>query len=373
MILVRYIAKEISYIFMAVSSVLVFIGLSNQFVKYLAKAATGQLPVATVLKIITLYIPELFGFLAPISLFVAILFTLGRLYADSEAQVLLTSGFAWGFLLKTVMQVAIIIAVVVALLTTWVIPNIATYRERLITDGQAIGVVQSIIPEQFQILEGGKLVFYVEKVLGAQDLQRVFIASCPNQEQIETDNAMVVVTADAATIKQVNNEKDFYIILNNGQRYIGVPGDANYSITSFSEYGRELIYNPEPLPSFQRLISTSSLMHSNYAGDIAEFQWRLSIPLSVIVLSILAVPLSKVSPREGRYAKFLPGIILYIGYYNILTVTRRLVSTQDIYEYSMWLVHGVFLGLAILLLAHASGYLHQYLSIVKFKRRNRVE
>ena len=181
MIIGRYITKEIICNFLVVTGILLFVALSNRFISLLAKVAIGQLPGNLVLKVVGLYIPELFSWLAPLGFFIAVLFTYSRLHADSEMAVLFTCGVDWYHITKVVLKLAGVIAVGMLMLTTWIMPNIAEYREHVLAEGETIGIMQAIIPGQFQLLDGGRIVFYVEDL--AQDkkeqLSRIFIAEQP--------------------------------------------------------------------------------------------------------------------------------------------------------------------------------------------------
>lgn len=356
MVIARYITKEIFNTFCAIAFVLLFIAISNKFVMFLAKAASGKLPVGLVFKVVGLYIPELFGLLAPVAMFVAILFTHSRLHADSEVAVLLTCGFDWAKLTRITLIMASGVAGVVAILNLVLVPIISVEREKILADGQIAGVMRAITPGQFQTIdENDQLVFYVENVLPDGTLKNIFIAQQPNTEKV-TNQDMVVITAETADIKQLGNQNEFYLVLHNGYRYVGNPGDANYTVTSFAEYGRELKYASGPLPSFEYLRPSMQIFNSTDSRDIAELQWRCAMPFAVIILALLAIPLAKVEPRQGRYAKFLPAVLIYMLYYNLLTVVKRWIANGVLTSWpGLWTVHILFLLLAVILALKVSG------------------
>lgn len=353
MVIARYITKEIFSTFCAIIFILLFIALSNKFVVFLAKAAAGKLPIKMVFQVIGLYIPEIFGLLAPIALFVAILFTHSRMHADSEFAVLLTSGFDWMGLTKVTMIVAVVISIIVAIINLAFAPMITAQRDKIINEGQAIGVMHAITPGQIQMVdESSDLVFYVEDVADDGTLRNIFIADKGNN---------VVITAQSAVIQQIKDKRDYYLILKDGHRYIGTPGHGNYAVTHFAEYGRELRFPEAQLPDSDYARPTTDLFTSNSPEDSAELQWRLSMPIVVIILALLAVPIAKVNPRQGRYARFLPAALLYMMYYNALTVVKRWVAAGDVSVFpGLWLVHLVFLLLALAFFYKVSGRWHEY-------------
>ncbi len=364
MIIDRYITKEVALNFLAVTSILLFVALSNKFVSLLAKVAVGQLPSNLVFKIMGLYMPELLASLAPLGLFIAILFAYGRLHADSEMSVLFTCGVDWTHITKVALILASGLAFCDLMLTAWIIPNITKYREEVFAQGEAVGIMQAIVPGQFQMLDGGRLVFYVEDLErnNKGQLAKVFIAEQLQVNNTEQKISLITAANGYLEHKGGTEAQDFFLVLKDGRRYTGMPGTMDYTVVEFTEYGRGVENNTgESTINTEELMSTIELLHSNKLGDIAELQWRLSLPLSVLILGFLAVPLAKVRPRQGRFAKFLPAILLYIAYFNMIIVTKRWVGVGALSPYcGIWCVHIVFFLLACLLLAKASGRLTQW-------------
>lgn len=335
---------------------------------YLAKAASGKLPVAMVFKIVALYIPELFAILAPVAMFIAILFTHSRLHADNEVAILLTSGFNWVQLTRTTILASCVIAILVAVINFIMVPTINAKREKLLAGGQVAGVISAITPGRFQTIEDNDhLVFYVENVLPDGRLHNIFIAQQPNSDKVNDQKSVVVLTAKTAHIKPQNDPNEFYLVLHHGYRYVGTPGTANYSVTSFDEYGRQLKYAAGTAPGNVDVRPSREILRSALPADIAELQWRCSMPIALLVLALIAIPLAKVQPRQGRYAKFLPAILIYMVYYNLLTIVRRFIANGQIPSIpGIWAVHLVFIIFGITLLLHVSGRWAQF----KYKMQN---
>lgn len=367
MIIVRYITKEILLTFIAVTSVLLLVALSNRFIIYLAKAAVGQLPAGMILQTVGLYIPEFFGLLAPLGLFIGILLAHGRLHADNEITVMLTGGSNWADLVKIALTLALAIAGIVFILMVWIVPSVTEQREQILSQGESVGIMQAITPGQFQIFNDGKVVFYVEDVdENKTELRRVFIADNDDAAQANT-----TITAQSGYLNRQEDEQSYFLVLKNGQRYTGQPGSADYTTIEFAEYGRELKAEAAVVGDFDRLKPSSELWFSDKIGDQAELQWRLAMPLSVLVLTVIAVPIAKVSPRQGRFAKFLPAILLYIVYYNLMTLAKRWVGAGILSPYlGIWSVHLLFLVVGGLLLAYTSGRLMQLYHSVSKKHLN---
>ncbi len=348
------------YVFSIVLVVLTFILVSNHFAKLLAKVAVGAFPVSTALKIVGLYIPEFMQVLIPLSFFIAIFISHGRLHADSEYIVLFACRYSWAKLMKVVLLLALFISFIVALLTTWIVPNVATIRETVYAEGEASGMIHLITPGRFQSMDNGKVVFYATDKDSAEEMEEVFIVQ---HSKAGTDKPNNIIVAEKAVLQTTEEkENSFFLILKNGHRYTGVPGSMEFTTTKFQEYGRELIRDINVVLTGEHLKNTMSLWNSKKPEEIAELQWRLALPISVFILSIIAVPLARVNPRQGRFARLLPAIIIYIVYYNLITLSYRLVGSSELSPFiGTWLVHISFLVLGTLLLAHVSGRLAQYI------------
>ena len=235
LIVSRYLTKEVLWAFFAITGILLLIALSNRFAVYLAKAASGELPISLVLRLVWYYTPELLNFVIPLSFYLALLFTFGRLYADSEMIVLSASGFGWRYLCKLTLIIALVATTLVALLSFWLVPQIATLREKAMNQGEALAVIQSVLPGRFQSLEEGRLVFYLEDI-NSQDktLKGIFIAEQP-KAGADDKKGWALLSAKEAKISQTPDKKDFYFVLKEGYRYQGTPGAADYTIIQFNE------------------------------------------------------------------------------------------------------------------------------------------
>ena len=357
-IIARYITKEIFWAFMVITAILFLIIFSNRFAVSLAKAATGELSLGLVFKIVGLYTPELLSYLIPLGLFMGLLFAFGRLYADSEMVVLSACGISFRYIIQLTLIFSFFVALLTMLLTVFVVPNISALREQAISKGESLGLMQSLLPQRFQTFAGGKLVFYLEEASNKQNnLKGIFIAERPTNISDKIDS-WTLITAEEAHFKRDQKINQSSIVLKDGYRYEGLPGASDYKVIRFKEYGR-VISESKALPQsgVLPLKSTKFLLKSQNPIDTAEFQWRLSLPLSVIILALIAVPLARVRPRYGRFGKFLPAIAIYIIYYNLFTVSKRWVAASVLPGFiGVWWVHALFLVLGLGLIAKDSGW-----------------
>ena len=359
MLLIRkYILKEILLYFIGTIFLLFFISTTNKFIGLLTQVASGKLPFNMACQGILLSTPELLGLLIPVSLFIATLFAISKLYADNEMVVLFISGLGWRFLISTVAIIGIVTTCLTACLTLWLAPITIKMREEILSKGETLGIINSIIPGRFQIVNDGKQVFYVGNIEDKDQTNKihdVFIAT-------NTDNKAdtLVITAKSGKVQTLEDRDGSFLVLQNGHRYAGAIGTLNFSVIDFAEYGRQLLPKNQELPAnIHRLQKTKEIWRSVNPGENAEWQWRMAMPISVLILAVLAISLAKVSPRQGRFAKFLPAILLYIIYCNVMILMRRLVAIGEFDNsiYGIWSVHVVFLILALFLLLQSSGWL----------------
>jgi lipopolysaccharide export system permease protein len=287
-------------------------------------------------------------------------------------MVLFTSGMGWGLLTRITLKLAIVIMLLEGGLTLGCVPLLEEYRAHIIAEGEAVGVMQAMIPGRFQSTSDGKIVFYLENVSARdQILEGVFIAERPKTLSVE-DNNWTFITADSAHLGIEKNAQvtDYFLVLNKGHRYEGKPGKADFTVLQFAEYGREIEQKPAPVSrDFLKYKSSDSLWHSEDPKDKGELQLRLSMALSVFLLALLAIPLSYVHPRQGRFSKFLPAILIFIVYYNGFTVSKRWVATGWVPSWiGVWWIHILVFLLAIAWLAHVSGWWSFYVSHPKNRR-----
>lgn len=361
LIIARYITKEIGLSFLGITAILLLIVLSNRFALYLTKAATGELPISLIFHMMGLWTPELLSYLIPLGLFLALLFTYGRLYAESEMTVLFACGVSYQAIIKITLGLAVAVMLLTASLTLWIVPHLALKREKLLSKGEAFGVIQSLLPGRFQAFADDRFVFYIEGVEPKSEMmQGVLIAEHPTVA-LKNEKGFTWITASAATVKQDKKSQKFYVVLKNGHRYQGFPGTAEYTVTDFEEYGRTIEPTASPMQSDSlRSKPSAQLFKSNTPSEAAELQWRLSLPLTVVILALLALPLSYVRSRQGRFAKFFPALALYIVYYNFFTISRRWVEALTLPSFiGVWWVHLLFFFIALGLIAKRTGWLRR--------------
>jgi lipopolysaccharide export system permease protein len=345
MIIDRYIMREIVQPTVVVCGVLVFIFGCYMATRFLADALVGQLPGTTVLILILLRIAIALEVLLPTTLYLSVVVALGRLYKDSEMTALSACGVSMGRILRPVFATAVVIAVVVASLSLFIRPWAYDKYYLLKANAEANFDLTRMNDGTFYEIEDGMRVIYAEKVDQQQDeAKRVFIRT-------ERDDTIQVIyarranqTTDLATGIQILVFTDGYV----------------YEFSRTGEEGRVIHFEQSAMPlepsENPRLkyrvksASTGSLARSDDSEEIAEFHWRLSTPLATVLLAMLGVPLSRSSPRRGKYAKITTAVVIFAIYYNLSALAKKWVGKGIIDAFpGIWWIHLLLVGLLLVL------------------------
>jgi len=355
LIIGRYIAREISQAMLAVMTILLLIYVSNHFVRILSEVDSGALQVKVIALMLGLKTVSALGILLPLALFLAVLLAFGRLYKDNEAVALEACGVSPRTSLHAVMGFAMLVAVLVALLALWVAPW-AEERAYQIRDQQrASSELVGLVSGRFIEPRSASGVIYVEKIDAEQKaMHNIFIQGLLSGPS----KAQVILAAQTGQQQRDTRSGDNFLVLNNGYRYEGRPGERDYRVI---QYRRHAVRLSEPPVSRSyrkhRARTSASLLDMKKPADVAELQWRLSMPVSTLLLAMLAVPLSRTGPRQGKYAKLFVAIFIYVVYSNLLGMSQTWVEQDTVPGMlGLWWVHVVLATLIWWLLARQYGH-----------------
>lgn len=352
MIIFRYLSREVLATLSAVSAVLLVIIMSGRFIKYLAQAAQGLLDPGVLFMIMGFRLPGFLQLILPLGLFLGILLAYGRLYLDSEMSVLAAAGMSRNRLLAYSLFPALLVALLVAWLSLVLAPQGVGQVERILNSQDALTEFDTLVPGRFQALKSGTRVTYTERLSeDGRELAEVFISELRLSRNGNKERGISVLVAEKGR-QEIRADGSRYLILENGYRYDGKPGQADYRAIRYDRYG---VLLPKPAVAGElnerEAIPTAELFGSQHPLHQAELQWRLSIPLLVFVVTVLAVPLARVNPRQGRFLKLLPAILLYMAYLVLLIAMRGQLEKGQLSPLpGLWWVHALFLGIGLLLL-----------------------
>lgn len=352
MIISRYLKKEICYALFGVTFVLLLIFLSNQLVRYLKYAANGKIAANILLQLMGFEIPFLLALILPLGLYLGIIFTYGRLYTDNELRVMHAYGLSTKRLFLMTGSFGALIMLIVTVLMLWVNPHIAYEKNKLITKSMATeNILDTLIPGRFQVSPGDKRVLYVENISrNRKNANNIFMA----EQKEHSDGEISWTVLSARQGHQIRDEKtkDRYVVATDGYRYEGIPGQNAYKIIQFKKYAVHVIEQVMGLKHEpQEIMSTWALFkdYDKNPKNAAELQWRFALPISALLLTFLAIPLSYAKPRQSRYAQLFPALLIYVVYMNLLFLARDWISSKAISaSLGMWWVHGLLFSVMML-------------------------
>jgi lipopolysaccharide export system permease protein len=352
LIVFRYLSREVLLTLSAVSAVLLVIIMSGRFIRYLAQAAQGFLDPGVLLLIMAYRIPGFLQLILPLGLFLGILLAYGRLYLDSEMTVLAATGMSQQRLFAYSLAPATVVALLAGWLSLGLAPQGVEHVARILNQQSAMTELDTLVPGRFQSMRNGTRVTYAEELSKDRgSLGGVFISEKQLSSKGDKERGISVLVADSGR-QEIQADGSRYLILENGYRYDGNPGQADYRAIKYDTYG-VLLPKPDVAVDVteREAIPTSKLIGSDERKLQSELQWRLSIPLLVFVVTLLAVPLSRVNPRQGRFLKLLPAILLYMAYLALLIAARGALDKEKIpAALGLWWVHGMFALIGLLLL-----------------------
>lgn len=322
----------------AVFTVLLAISVSTLVIRLLGQAASGSLASEAVAAFLGFSALNYLPVLLSLTLFIAVLLTLTRCYRDNEMVVWFCSGLGLISFIRPVMAftapVALVVALLSLLLSPWALQKQNEYKRQIDSRDD----MSSIAPGVFKESRHADRVFFVESMTGESNtVTNIFMQSTENQKQ-------GVMFAQHG-YQSVAKNGDRYLVLLNGRRYEGQPGLPEFRIVEFERYGVRIEpYEAKLSAPSAKSLSLLELLRSRTSANIAELQWRVSLPLSAVLLALLAIPLSFVNPRAGRSMNLILALVAYLTYSNCLSIAQAWVAQGRLSPiYGMWLVHGVFI------------------------------
>lgn len=342
----------------AVSAVLFLIIVGRLFVRLLSRATEGKIPVDVVMPLLGFGSIKAIIFLLPVGFLIAIMMTLGRLYRDSEMAALRACGVSNWRLYRPLLAIAVPIAALLTVLVLFVTPWSVQRTDQLVNSAQQRTDLRGLNAGQFMAAAGGSPMLFVEAIDDdGQQVSNVFVHSFE-------EGVPAIETARRAR-QQVDPETGARVlVLMDGHRYEGSPGQADYRILAYQKHAVRVPQIEASKHVERDALPTAVLWSSEHKVHKAELQWRLSVPLSAIVVALLAVPLSYSAPRQGRFSKVVVAILIYVVYANLTIASVKWVERGAVPEWvGVWWVHLAVLAFAGLLALKQRGL---------FSRRPRV-
>lgn len=349
LILARYFAREILQTTLAVSLILLLIFLSGRFAKYLADAATGSISADIILKLLLYRAPNILERVLPLSLFLGILLVYGRMYVENEIAALHAAGLSVPRLLWISGLAIAPAALITGLLTFYVSPAGFQKVERMLNQEKERSELELVEEGKFLQLRARRGAMYTGEVgSDRRTMKDIFIV------QQHIDGQWTVLRAASGFQNYDSATDSRFMTLENGARFSLKPGEAAGERLRFAALQQRMVppdeYDPRKLK--EDTISTSALINESWRPSfMATLQWRISLVILVPLVAMLAVAMSRTTPRQGRYIKLLPAMLLYFAYMTTLDVLRRKMAGDDWPVIPGLLVpHILFLAVALLFL-----------------------
>ena len=349
----REFANTAAAVFVALFAILI----STVLIRLLGQAAGGRLPSDAVLALIGFGALAQLPIVLSLTLFIAILTTLSRSYRDSEMVVWFASGVpltAWiRPVLKFSLPLVVVIAAATLVIAPWAQLKSVEYRERSTSRDDASRVAPGVFRESAR----GERVFFVE--IGAGDdgrVRNVFVSS------MQQGRLGVMVSAEG--FLRTDEQGQRFVVLENGRRYEGTPGTADYRVMEFERYAVRIQDRAavEP-PQKPRMLTLRELVEQPVPANRGELLARIGTPVAALLLSLLAIPMSFVNPRAGRTNNLIAAILTYLVYTNAISIAQAWVTQGKIsFALALWIPH-----LLVLLLLGALCY--KRLSLLSIWRR----
>jgi lipopolysaccharide export system permease protein len=342
LIIFRYLSRELFTSMAAVTGILLMIFMSSRLIYQLTAAAAGKIPLEIVFFTLLLRMPSFLEMILPLSLFIAILLAYGRLYAESEMTVLTATGFSSTRLLGYTLLPAGVITLLVAFFSLYLSPLGAQKMEDLYRKQATMTEFELLVPGRFQSTAKGSRVTYTEGLSDDKsEMNNVFIA-----------DGNTILLAQTGTQKVNPDTGSRFLELHKGKRFDITPGKLDVEVLDFDLYGVKIADEQAERRKIKKeAIPTSELFGNDSKRHTSQLQWRFSLIIMVPICAMIAFPLSKVNPRQGRFARLFPAIILFMMYITLLISLRGMLSKGDISPaIGMWWVHGVYalIGLGLL-------------------------
>ena len=366
MIIFRYLLKEVAKTQLAVFFVLMTIFISQKFVRVLGDASEGSIPGQMVMTFIALKVPDLAGMMLPLSLFLGVLLAYGRIYADNEMTVLHACGVSEWYVVRVTLVLAFITAIVTGVFTLYLAPMASEYQYQVKDELAADSGLSSLVAGRFQKTGNKKAVIFIHgKNREDNSFDKVFVAQLPDENHSEESviNSSLVYAKQGQVIEEESGSQR--LVLSDGTRYHSDAINSEFQSVAFDRYYIQ-IQDQEVEQKHRKLsaLPTQALFSPPDNDDklVAEYgatiQWRIAFPLACIILTFIAVPLSVVNPRQGKFAKMLPALMLFLGYFLLLTAMRSGIERQALpVSVGLWPIHisACFLGMILLMKERTSG------------------
>ncbi|HKE49553.1 MAG TPA: LPS export ABC transporter permease LptF, partial [Rhodanobacteraceae bacterium] len=325
----RYLLRELVSNFAGASLILLLIVVGTAVADLLAKIARGRIPADLLFTLIALRSIDALTVLMPLAAFLGVLLAYGRLWRDSEMAVLQSSGLDAGGLARPLILMVVPTMILLGTISFWIAPAAVRLSQTLLEEANRSLIIAGLEPGRFIELPGKDGEIYVgEMSSDGTTFKRMFVEN----ERVEKDTGKTRIDVITATHGYLYHDADGvgrYLALLDGFRVEGTLGQDDYRLMRFARNDIKLPDNEnDDNDTAAKRSAPTRVLFRNADDPVmrAEIHWRLAAPLSALVLTLLALPLSKSSPREPRYARLLVAVLAWWVFNAGLGLGRSWIS-----------------------------------------------
>ena len=364
-IISRYLLKSLVVFFLAIFFVIGLIVFGNQFVLTVQESVEHGIPIQELMPIVGFNMLRDLPIILSLSFFLSIIISISQFYKNSEAVVMNSFGMGDKSFIHLIQPVVVFLFLLVFALTIYAVPW--AKQQKSFAEDETVNASEfSFISEgKFESFKNGEIVFYASESsqideAGEQNMEEIFI-------YVSNETAPIVVLASEATKYTDSDNESIYLRLKDGVRYEGLPGDENVNILDFDRYDLEIVSGEvqKSLSNFSEIEEKTSIDLLMEGGNLAnaEIQWRLSQPISILILSFIGVLLAKTSPRTGKGVNLLFGIIIFMLYNNGLLVAKNSIESGQLNPFvGLWSIHILFILFIIIFYQFRQGKFSSFIA-----------
>ena len=311
-----------------------FLVVSSRFVGYFEQASEGLIDPNLIYKVVILRFPDFITLLLPLSFFLGVVITMSRLYSDREIYGFFTGGLSEIDFLKYLLPQSLLFFFLTLLLSIYVAPYTKELSKEMISLDSLQEQLESIKPNQiFSFKNNEGFIFIKDKQESAFDEVVLYISN---------EDYSSIVVADQLSYDDLNSIMN--LNFKNGSMYQGLFEEGSSVVSTFKNLKIPVSTEEN---SVARL-SFAKLFDYSARSTKSQMQWNISIPITIFILLIIGINLSKVEPRQGRLSVLLPAIFVYILYLSLLILARESFDNNSaITQNYIWFVHFIFLIFSI--------------------------
>jgi lipopolysaccharide export system permease protein len=364
-IISRYLLKSLVVFFLGIFFIIGLIVFGNQFVLTVQESVEHGIPIQELMPIVGFNMLRDSPIILSLSIFLSIIISISQFYKNSEAVVMNSFGMGDKSFIHLIQPVVIFLFLLVFVLTIYAVPW--AKQQKSFAEDETVNASEfSFISEgKFESFKNGEIVFYASESsqideAGEQNMEEIFI-------YVSNETTPIVVLASEATKYTDSDNESIYLRLKDGVRYEGFPGDKNVNILDFDRYDLEIVSGEvqKSLSNFSEIEEKTSIDLLMEGGNLAnaEIQWRLSQPISILILSFIGVLLAKTSPRTGKGVNLLFGIIIFMLYNNGLLVAKNSIESGQLNPFvGLWSIHILFILFIIIFYQFRQGKFSSFIA-----------